>query len=303
MSDVTFDNKVAIVTGAGGGLGRSHALLFAERGARVVVNDLGGTVHGEGADVSAADAVVKEIEAAGGTAVANYDSVATAEGGAAIVQTALDAFGQVDVVVNNAGILRDQSFAKMTPENIDAVIDVHVKGAFHVSRPAFAAMKEQGFGRFVHTASAAGLFGNFGQANYGAAKMALVGFSGVLANEGLKYNITSNVIAPIAKTRMTEELMGAMAEGLLPEYVSSFVVYLCSPTCELSHEVFSVARGRVARVFVGLGPGWMAPLDGGVPTPEDYAAHIDAIRATDPYIIPFSAAEEVQSAMEIFNQG
>lgn len=301
MSDVTFDNKVAVITGAGGGLGRCHALLLAERGARVVVNDVGGSAAGEGADASPADSVVKEIEAAGGVAVANYDSVATPEGGRAIVQTALDEFGQIDIVVNNAGILRDQSFAKMSDDNINSVLDVHLKGAFFVSRPAFAAMKEQGFGRFVHTASAAGVFGNFGQANYGAAKMGLVGFSNVLAVEGAKYDIRSNVIAPVAKTRMTEELMGPMAEGLLPEYVSGLVAYLCSPTCELTHEIFSVGGGRVARVFVGLGPGWMAPK-GEIPTPEDYAEHLEEICATEPFTIPGSAAEEMRQAAEIFRR-
>jgi len=299
MSDVTFDNRVAIVTGAGGGLGRCHALLLAERGARVVVNDLGGSAAGEGADSTPADKVVKEIEAAGGIAVANHDSVATPEGGAAIVQSALDAFGQVDVVVNNAGFLRDQSFAKMTQEAIDGVIDVHLKGAFHVSRPAFALMKEQGFGRFVHTASAAGVFGNFGQANYGGAKMGLLGLSNVIAVEGAKYDIRSNVVAPIAKTRLTEELMGAMADGLLPEHVSGLVAYLASPQCELTHEVFSVGGGRIARIFVGLTPGWLAEK-GHVPTPEDVAANLDAIRSVDGYIIPDSATDEMKFAAAVF---
>jgi NAD(P)-dependent dehydrogenase (short-subunit alcohol dehydrogenase family) len=299
MSDITFDGKVAIVTGAGGGLGRCHALLLAERGARVVVNDLGGSASGEGADASPADRVVEEIEDAGGIAVANHDSVATPQGGAAIVQTALDAFGRVDVVVNNAGILRDQSFAKMTPENVDMVIDVHLRGAFNVSRPAFAHMKEQGFGRFVHTTSGAGLFGNFGQANYGAAKMGLVGLSNVLAVEGAKHDIRSNVVAPLAKTRMTEELMGPMADSLLPEKVSGLVAYLASPQCELTHEVFSVGGGRIARVFVGLGPGWFGGRDH-VPTPEEVAANIDAIRATEPTLIPTAAADEMMAAREIF---
>jgi NAD(P)-dependent dehydrogenase (short-subunit alcohol dehydrogenase family) len=299
MTDVTFEGKVAIVTGAGGGLGRSHALLLAERGARVVVNDLGGTAAGEGSDDTAAQRVVKEIADAGGEAVANHDSVATAEGGEAIVQSALDAFGTVDIVVNNAGFLRDQSFGKMTAENIDAIVDVHLKGAFFVSRPAFAHMKEQGYGRFVHTTSAAGLFGNFGQANYAGAKMGLVGLSSVIAIEGARAGITSNVIAPLAKTRLTEELMGPMADVLAPEQVSGLVAYLSSAANEVTHEVFSVGGGRIARVFVGLGPGWMAGK-GVAPTPEEVAEHLDEIRATEPYTIPGQATDEMMALAPLF---
>ena len=292
VSDVTFDNKVAIVTGAGGGLGRSHALLLAERGARLVINDLGGSTDGVGASQSPADAVVKEITDAGGEAVSNHDSVSTAAGGEAIVQTALDAFGTVDIVVNNAGILRDQSFAKMTPENIDAVVDVHLKGSFFVSRPAFAVMKEKGYGRFVHTTSGAGLFGNFGQANYAGAKMGIVGLSSVIAIEGARSNIRSNVIAPLAKTRLTEELMGPLADMVAPEQVSGLVVYLASESCELTHEIYSVGGGRIARVFVGLGQGWVAGK-GVAPTPEEIADQIEAIRGTDGYTIPGSATDEM----------
>ena len=306
MSDVTFDGgadgngRVAIVTGAGGGLGRSHALLLAERGARVVVNDLGGTAAGQGADETAAEKVVAEIAERGGTAVANHDSVATTEGGRAIVQTALDAFGTVDIVVNNAGFLRDQSFGKMTDENIDDIIDVHLKGAFYVSRPAFAHMKEQGYGRFIHTTSAAGLFGNFGQANYAGAKMGLVGLSSVIAIEGAKANIRSNVIAPLAKTRLTEELMGGdMADLLQPEQVSGLVVYLASEGCEPTHEVFSVGGGRIARVFVGLGEGWVAGK-GVAPTPEEVVEHLEAIRSTDPFTIPGQATDEMIALAPLF---
>lgn len=299
MTDVTFDGKVAVVTGAGGGLGRSHALLLAERGARLVVNDLGGTAAGQGADASAAQKVVDEIAAAGGEAVANHDSVSTPEGGEAIVQCALDTFGGVDIVVNNAGFLRDQSFAKMTAENIDDIVDVHLKGAFYVSRPAYAHMKEQGYGRFVHTTSAAGLFGNFGQANYAGAKMGLVGLSSVIAIEGAKANVKSNVIAPLAKTRLTEELMGPMADVLQPEQVSGLVAYLCSAGCEPTHEVFSVGGGRIARVFVGLGPGWVAGK-GVAPTPEEVQEHLGDIRATDPYTIPGQATDEMMALAPLF---
>jgi NAD(P)-dependent dehydrogenase (short-subunit alcohol dehydrogenase family) len=299
MADVTFDGKVAVITGAGGGLGRAHALLLAERGARVVVNDLGGSKEGTGSASSPADEVVKEIEAAGGQAVANYDSVASPEGGAAIVQTAVDAFGSVDIVINNAGILRDQSFAKMDTDNIDAVIDVHLKGAFYVSRPAYAIMKEQGYGRFVHTTSAAGLFGNFGQANYAGAKMGLVGLSSVIAIEGAKNNIKSNVIAPLAKTRLTEELMGPMADLLEPEQVTGIVAYLASEGCDLTHEVYSVGGGRVARVFVGLTQGWLAGK-GVSPTPEEVVANLDQIRDEADYLIPMAATDEMRALAPLF---
>lgn len=208
MSEIRYDNRVAIVTGAGGGLGREHALLLSSRGAKVVVNDLGGSMDGTGSGTSMADHVVKEIVDAGGEAVANYDSVSTQAGGEAIVKTAMDTWGRVDIVINNAGILRDKSFVKLTEDELNTVLDVHLKGAFYVSQPAFRIMKENGYGRFVFTASNAGIFGNFGQTNYGAAKMGLVGLSNVVAIEGMKYNIKSNVLAPIAKSRMTEELLG-----------------------------------------------------------------------------------------------
>ena len=300
MTDVTFEGKVAIVTGAGGGLGRSHALTLAERGARVVVNDLGGNTDGTGAGTSMADLVVKEITEAGGEAVASYDSVSTPEGGAAIVQAAVDAFGTVDIVINNAGILRDKSFAKIEPADFDILIDVHLRGAFHVSQPAFKVMKEHGFGRFVHTTSAAGLFGNFGQGNYAAAKTGLIGLSNVLAIEGAKNNITSNVIAPIAKSRLTEDLLGPLADALQPELVTPLVVYLASPQCSITHEIYSVGGGRIARVFLGLTPGWVQEKGKGI-TPEDVADRIEQIRATDGFIIPGSVAEETMALMQAIN--
>ncbi|MGH8919615.1 MAG: SDR family NAD(P)-dependent oxidoreductase, partial [Actinomycetes bacterium] len=208
MTDLGFDGKVAIITGAGGGIGRHHALLLASRGARVVVNDLGGSVHGDGSDRGPAETVVKEITDAGGEAEADGNNVATPKGGRAVVQTALDAFGRIDIVINNAGILRDKTFHNMTPELLDPVIDVHLKGAFNVTQPAWVKMREQGYGRVVNTSSNSGILGNFGQTNYGAAKMGLVGFTRVLAAEGAKYNIKVNAIAPLARTRMTEELLG-----------------------------------------------------------------------------------------------
>jgi len=250
MLDMRFDGRVAIITGAGGGLGRSHALELARRGAEILVNDLGGSLDGSGGSSSAAQRVVEEITAFGGHAAANYDSVATPEGGRAIVQAALAAFGRVDVLVNNAGILRDKAFHKMDHAMIDAVIDVHLKGAFYVSQPAFRLMREQGYGRIISTSSASGLFGNFGQANYGAAKAGLAGLTRVLALEGAGYGIKANAIAPIASTRMTEGILGDLATRVSPESVSPLVAYLAHQDCSVSGNVYSVAGGRVARIFV-----------------------------------------------------
>ena len=288
---LSFDGRVAIVTGAGGGLGRSHALELARRGAMVVVNDLGGAVDGTGAgSASAADAVAGEIEAAGGVAVANADSVATPEDGEALVQAALDAFGRVDVIVNNAGILRDASFKNMTADMVDPVIDVHLRGAFHVTRPAWTVMREQGYGRIVTTTSGAGLFGNFGQANYGAAKMGLVGLTRVLAVEGRKSGIHANVIAPIARTRMTEEILGDQAAKLDPELVSPLVAYLAHESCDRTGAVYSVGGGRIARVFLGVTEGTLDPDL----TAESIAATIDQIDATEGFFIPTKLTDEIR---------
>lgn len=297
MSQIRYDNRVAVITGAGGGLGKTYALELARRGAKVVVNDLGGSTDGSGAAQSAADAVVNEIKAAGGEAVANYDSVSTAEGGNAIIQSALDAWGQVDIVINNAGILRDKSFVKMEPADLYAVLDVHLRGAFHVSQPAFKAMKEKSYGRFIFTSSAAGIFGNFGQSNYGAAKMGLCGLSHVLAVEGARSNIKSNVIAPIARTRMTENLLGPLAESLDPEQVTPIVCYLASEACDVTHEIFSVGGGRFARIFLGLAPGWSAGK-GSRPSVEDVAEHFAEIRNPEGYIIPSSINDEMMALMK-----
>ncbi|MEN0136451.1 MAG: SDR family NAD(P)-dependent oxidoreductase [Rhodococcus sp. (in: high G+C Gram-positive bacteria)] len=251
MSSLNFNERVAIVTGAGGGLGRSHALELARRGARVVVNDLGGSVHGDVQAPDAAQTVVDEIVALGGTAVASRDSVATEQGGRAIVQTALDTYGRVDILVNNAGILRDKAFHKMDGPMIDAVIDVHLKGTLFVTQPAFRVMREAGYGRIVNTSSASGLFGNFGQANYGAAKAGIAGLTRVLALEGAAYGVVTNAIAPIAATRMTAGLLGDLAERVSPDSVSPVVAFLAHEDCPVSGAVYSVAGGRVAKVFVG----------------------------------------------------
>ena len=301
MSEIRFDGRVAVITGAGGGLGRTYALMMASRGASVVVNDLGGKSDGTGSGHSMADDVVKEIVGAGGKAVANYDSVSTQEGGEGIIQSALDAFGKVDIVVNNAGILRDRTFAKLAPEDLEAVLSVHLKGAFFVSQPAFRSMKENGYGRFVFAASGAGIFGNFGQTNYGAAKMGLVGLSNVLAVEGQKYNIKSNVIAPVARTRMTEELLGPMAELLGPEHITPLVTYLCSEECEHTHEIFDCGGGRYARIFIGLAPGWASPK-GETASPEDIRDNLDQIRNPEGYIIPESIADEMKALAKLMER-
>jgi NAD(P)-dependent dehydrogenase (short-subunit alcohol dehydrogenase family) len=296
MSAIRFDDRVVVVTGAGGGLGKTYALDMARRGAKVVVNDLGGKADGTGKSTSMADATVREIKDAGGTAVANYDSVSTPEGGEAIVKTALDNFGKVDVVINNAGILRDKTFAKLSPDELNAVLDVHLKGAFYVSQPAFRAMKDKGYGRFIFTSSAAGIFGNFGQSNYGAAKMGLVGLMHVLSVEGAKYNIKCNAIAPTARTRMTEDLLGPLAELVDPESVTPIVTYLASESCAHTHEIFSCGGGRFARIFVGVTPGWTAPKGAAV-SAEDVADHIEQIRDPEGYVVPESIADELKLIM------
>ena len=296
-NQLRFDRRVALITGAGGGLGRAYALLLAARGASVVVNDLGGSMHGEGAGTTAADRVVTEIQAAGGEAIANYDSVDTWEGGEKMIAAAVDEFGKVDIVVNNAGILRDKSFAKMDASLIDPVIDVHLRGAFYVTQPAWGVMKEKNYGRIINTSSNSGLLGNFGQANYGAAKMGLVGFTRVLANEGKKSNIKANAIAPVAMTRMTEELLGGFGEELDPALVTPVVVYLAHESCPVSGEVYSAAGGVVARFFIGLTEGYYNPQL----TAEDVRDHFDQIRDEEGYIVPDDPSGELGKLLKILS--
>jgi len=256
MSELRFDDRVAIVTGAGRGLGRAHAMLLAARGACVVVNDTGGATNGEGSDASVAQSVVDEIKALGGIAVADTHSVASADGGKAIVQTALDAFGRLDILVSNAGILRDKTLHNMTPEMFDTVIDVHLRGVFFVTQPAYTHMREQGYGRIVVTSSPAGTYGNFGQTNYASAKMAMIGMARTIATEGARRNVHANVISPSADTRMTEGLTGELGGLLQPELVSPVVAWLCHESCEVSGEVFSAGGGRVSRVVIGETAGY-----------------------------------------------
>ncbi len=270
MAKIDFTGRIAIETGAGAGLGRCYALELAKRGAKIVVNDLGGSRDGTGSDDAAANKVVAEIKALGGDAVPNYDNVATRAGGENIVKTAVDAFGKVDILINNAGILRDKTFTKMDEENWDAVMNVHLKGAFFVTRPAFDVMKANGFGRIVMTTSGAGLFGNFGQSNYAAAKMGLVGLTNVLKIEGEKYNVRTNVLAPIAASRLTQDVMPPeFFEKMKPDFVAPAVLYMCSEQCMDSGMVINAALGYFSRSAVLTGPGAILSDGKKIPTPEE----------------------------------
>ena len=274
-----FDGKVAVVTGAGGGVGRAYALELARRGARVLVNDLGGATDGTGGSDAAASRVVAEIEAAGGVAAANFDSVASWEGGQRIVDAALERLGGCDILIANAGILRDQSFAKLTPENLDAVLDVHLMGSFSTAQPAFRHMKASGRGgKIILTTSASGLFGNFGQANYTAAKMGIWGLMRTLSIEGARNEIHVNAIAPAASTRLT----GGEAESgpKAPASVAPLVIALVHESCAITGETFMAGYNWYTRCFMAQAPGWVAPEDA-VVTAEDVTAHWDEVRATE----------------------
>ena len=276
---IRFDDRVAIVTGAGAGLGRIYSIELARRGARVVVNDFGGNRDGAGeGSFGPADKVVEEIRAMGGEAVANYDSVATSEGGRGIVNTALEAFGRLDILINNAGILRDRSLAKMEPEDWDAVMSVHLDGAYNVSRPAFSTMRENRYGRIVVITSASGLNGNFGQTNYSAAKMALIGFMNTLKLEGEKHGIKVNAVAPIAATRLTEELLPPdLSEKMKPDFVAPLVLLLCSEECRVSGRVYSAGMGYYSRVGLVTGQGTVIGDGKQIPSPELVERHINDI--------------------------
>jgi len=276
---IRFDDRVAIVTGAGTGLGRIYSIELARRGARVVVNDFGGNRDGTGeGSFGPADKVVEEIRAMGGEAVANYDSVATSEGGRGIVNTALEAFGRLDILINNAGILRDRSLAKMEPEDWDAVMSVHLDGAYNVSRPAFSTMRENRYGRIVVITSASGLNGNFGQTNYSAAKMALIGFMNTLKLEGEKHGIKVNAVAPIAATRLTEELLPPdLSEKMKPDFVAPLVLLLCSEECRVSGRVYSAGMGYYSRVGLVTGQGTVIGDGKQIPSPELVERHINDI--------------------------
>ena len=305
---IDFDGQAVIVTGAGRGLGRLYALELARRGAQVLVNDLGGSVEGGGADPSVADGVVEEIRRQGGTALASTDSVDTPEGGEAIVRAALEGFGRLDAVVSNAGIFHTTPFEDLAADDWRRMLRVHLDGAFHVSQPAFRAMKARGYGRFVFVASSAGLFGQPNSAHYAAAKAGVVGLANVIAVEGEPHGILANTVLPFGYSRMVTSTLGEKeaaalreASGFMkaidPELVVPVVVFLASRACELTHHNYSACAGRFARVFVGLGDGWLAE-PGSVPSAEDLAAHLAALAATDPFVVPSSIFDEVAQICE-----
>jgi NAD(P)-dependent dehydrogenase (short-subunit alcohol dehydrogenase family) len=276
MNTIRFDGRVAVVTGAGSGLGRSHALLLAQRGAAVVVNDLGGSVGGTGGDETAARKVAREIEAAGGRAIANREDVGTENGAERLMQAALDAFGRVDVLINNAGILRDKTLHKMPAEDFEAVVRVHLLGSAWCSRAALPVMQRQQYGRIVMTTSAAGLYGNFGQSNYGAAKLGVVGLMQTLKHEGARFGIRVNTVAPVALTRMTEDLpLGRLLAHATPERVSAGVAFLASEACDFSGQILSAGAGYFSTVRIVEGRGMHLATD--QVTPEFIAAHWDRI--------------------------
>jgi NAD(P)-dependent dehydrogenase (short-subunit alcohol dehydrogenase family)/acyl dehydratase len=270
-NEIRFDGRVAIITGAGGGLGRVYALEFAKRGAKVVVNDFGGARDGSGeGSATPAQKVVEEIKAAGGVAMANYDNVATPEGGERIVKAALDAYGTVDILINNAGILRDKGILKMEPETWQAVLDVHLNGAYHVTRPAFAVMKEKRYGRIIMTTSAAGLYGNFGQTNYSAAKMGLVGLMNTLKLEGAKYDIKVNTVAPIAASRLMADIIPPdLLEKMKPEFVAPLVLFLSSEGCPVTGRIYNAGVGYYGRAAVMTSPGAVIGDGKRIPTMEE----------------------------------
>lgn len=288
MSEVRFDNRVVVITGAGNGVGRAHALAFAERGAKVVVNDLGGSTSGEGADAQAADIVVAEIKAAGGEAIANYDSVTEGE---QIIKTALDAYGKIDVLVNNAGILRDTAFHKMTDENWDIIYDVHVRGAYSPTKAAWNLMRDQQYGRIIFTASASGIYGNFGQTNYGAAKLGVYGFAQSLSIEGKKQNICVNTIAPIAVSRLTEDLMPqAMAEMIRPELVAPLVLKLCHENSTENGGLFEVGAGWFAKLR------WERAMGGRLDSSQQIT--VDDVESIWDQVVDFNQSEHPRNVRE-----
>ena len=304
---IDFTDQVAIVTGAGRGLGRLYALELARRGAQVLVNDVGGSIAGSGHDATVADDVVEEIRGGGGAATASHDSVDTPEGGAAIVQTAVDAFGRVDAVVSNAGIYETTAFEDVTPNRWRAMLRVHLDGGFHVAQPAFRVMKAQGYGRFVFIASQMGAFGEHGNAAYGAAKAGIIGLTNVVAIEGANHGISANAVLPIGYSRMVSESVGdrtlsdfeeVFFKSIEPERVVPLVVYFASRACEVTHHNVSAAAGRYARAFMGLSEGWLAEPQGPAPTAEDVAAHYTEIAATDRFTIPMSSYEEIAGLVD-----
>jgi NAD(P)-dependent dehydrogenase (short-subunit alcohol dehydrogenase family) len=307
-NELRFDDQVAVITGAGGGLGKEYALLLASRGARVVVNDIGGSVTGDGSDTTAAQAAAAEIRQLGGESVADSHSVTTPEGGQAIIDTALNAWGRVDIVINNAGIVRDAPFEEMTAERFEPLLDVHLRGAFHVTLPAWKVMREQGYGRILNTTSAAGILGAPGMSNYGSAKTGLIGFTRVLAAEGADHNIKVNAVAPIAFTRMLthsidtaeqpadaasqevlDDLVNQYLKKLDPGLVAPVVAFLTHRDCPVTGEIYTVGAGHISRFFIGRTKGFYSPEL----SIEQVRDHLDEIRDEAGYTVPGGPADEM----------
>lgn len=294
---ISFDGQVVIVTGAGQGLGRAYALELGRRGAMVVVNDLAGLDSPEG---SAAEEVVRAIESAGGKAVASHDTVATPDGGKAILDKALESFGTIDAVIHNAGVWRHKYYQEMTPDQLDPVLDVHLRGAFFVTQPAWSIMQAKGYGRIVLTSSSTGAFGRLAGTNYAAAKAAMLGLAKALALEGVGHGIKTNCILPVAPFRnrgpvpaeLIEQLnsSGLAPEDAGPELVAPLVVYLASAACTVSGEAFSAGGGRFGRVFIGVADGWVSPGA----TAEDVEAHLPEIEDLSSYQIPATSMDELR---------
>lgn len=303
MKELRFDDRVAVITGAGRGLGRAYALLLASRGAKVVVNDLGGSLQGGGADVGPAEEVVQEIKASGGDAVACTESVATPEGGKAIVQAALDHYGRIDILVHNAGIVRRASLDEITYEDFEEVLDVHLRGAFHVVRPAFPLMGKAGYGRIVLTSSINGLYGNASVVSYCVAKAGTIGLSNVVALEGAERGVKCNVILPGALTRMAEGLDTSAYPPMGPELVAPVVGWLAHESCSITGEMLASMAGRVARAFSAETPGVYRAAW----TIEDVAGQVDAIRNTDDFVlfpaVPSGHVDHLQYSFEMARKG
>jgi len=316
MNTVRFDGRVAVITGAGGGLGRTYALDLAQRGAAVVVNDLGCTHDGQGQSSSMADQVVEEIRRAGGNAIASYDSVSSAAGGEAIVAKTVDSFGRIDVLINNAGTLRNAPLDELPDATLDEMIAVHLKGAFHVTRPAFRLMKQQRYGRILFASSAAGMLGNATQAAYGAAKAGVVGLMNVLAQEGRAHNVLCNALLPTAQSRMGAAMpadqmqdIGVLFEGAAallgnagtPPFVTPLVTYLVSEACQSTHGIYSASLGRYARAFIAVSDGWIGPRDE-PPTADDIAAHFSEISSTESFCVPASLRDEFVEIIKLLEK-
>jgi NAD(P)-dependent dehydrogenase (short-subunit alcohol dehydrogenase family) len=315
ISKINFDGRVAIVTGGGNGLGRDYCHELARRGAKVLVNDLGGSAAGQGQSRSTADKVVDEIKLAGGHAVPSYDSVSTRAGGQAIVDAAMKAFGRVDIVINNAGFLRNNRFEDITDNELDAILDVHLKGAFYVSQPAYRVMKEQRYGRFIFTSSASAMFGHPWQANYAAAKGGLTGLSNVVALEGLRHGIHSNALMPTANSRLSGEMHEGWMEAtnvsktlaevdfpavghlLVAESNTPLVLYLVSENCKATHGIYSCNSARYARVFIGATEGYVAK-GAHIPSPEEIEANWATLEDRSRYHTPYSVYEEFLPVVE-----